>query len=346
MSKLQLGVSYFGNRHLKHVASDLQDIKKHSCNWVLHTFDEVDLRFNRGQMKTITRMSQDKGLKVWYSPWAIGGIFGGECISAFVAKHPDACQILSTGERTPYACPSHPKFRAFMRTWIEATVEAGGDVIFWDEPHLWLPTWEGRKERGDEFSVGSRHAQELFRQRYKKPLPHRHTPEVDEFRTWLLDDFLHWASATAKKLKPKIKNACCLVSHVGTWPDPIWEKVAAMKNIDIIACDPYWKRFPYSNPKKDKMEGYVDLMASRIAELGRRYNKEAQAWVQTFALRKQDEPDISRAVEMIYEAGVRNIAAWGYEGCGAYSTITSQRPRACWDRLGKEYAKLRKIKGN
>src|SRR6266576_205031 len=134
--KMQLGTSYFANRHLKHAEADLKEIKAHHCNWVLHTFDEVDMRFNQGQLKKITALSHKQGLKVYYSPWAIGGIFGGESISAFTGQNPDACQVLSTGERVGHACPTHPKFRAYIKTWIEAASVAGGDVLFWDEPHL------------------------------------------------------------------------------------------------------------------------------------------------------------------------------------------------------------------
>ncbi|MES2202247.1 MAG: hypothetical protein V4498_08345 [candidate division FCPU426 bacterium] len=341
---LKLGVSYFASRHLKHVAEDLKDIKKHHCDWVLHTFDEVDLRFNSGQMKTITSMSHKLGLKVYYSPWAIGGIFGGECISAFPGRHPEACQVLSTGERVPYACPSHPEFRKFMKTWIEAACAAGGDVLFWDEPHLWLPNWEGRPERDDEFSIGSPYAQALFRKKYKKPVPKRKTAEVEEFRDWLLYDFLKWAMQTAKKIRPNIKNAVCLVSHLGALEPPLWNKVASIKELDIVATDPYWKRFPYSNPAKDKMEGYIDLMAGKVVELCKKHGKEPQGWLQIFALRKQDEPDIDKAIRLLHQSGITNIAAWGYEGCNAYSTISSERGRACWDRLGRQYGKLKKKK--
>ena len=65
---------------------------------------------------------------------------------------------------------------------VEAACAAGGDYIFWDEPHLWIASWEGRKEDNNVYSVGSRYAQELWKKRHKKPLPKKHTAEVDEFR--------------------------------------------------------------------------------------------------------------------------------------------------------------------
>lgn len=339
---MKLGTSYFGNRWLKHAATDLKDIKAHHCDWVLHTYDEVDLRFNQDNLKAITHMSQKLGLKVFYSPWAIGGVFGGESLSAFTGRHPEACQVLNTGENTPHACPAHPEFRKFMKTWIEAACAAGGDYLFWDEPHLWIASWEGRREDENVFSVGSLHAQDLWKKRHKKPLPKKHTAEVDEFREWLLYDFLKWATETAKKTKPSIKNAVCLLPHVNKWPNSLWEKTAALKSVDLFATDPYWKSIPTANGKKTKMEGFVDLFSERLVDLGKRHKKEVQAWVQLFALRKQDHADVEKAIGMMVKAGVRNIGAWGYGGCGSFSNIASQDPDALWKRLGQTYGKLKK----
>ena len=241
---MKLGTSYFGNRWLNHAEADLKEIKAAHCDWVLHTYDEVDLRFNQENLKAITALSHKLGLKVYFSPWAVGGIFGGESLSAFTGYHPDACQLLSNGERTPHACPAHPEFRAYMKRWIEAACAAGGDVLFWDEPHLWIAAWEGLKERKDVYSVGSKYAQQLWAKRHKKPLPKTHTPEVDEFREWLLYDFLKWATETAKKVRPSVKNAVCLLPHLDKWPNSLWEKVAALDSVDIFATDPYWKGIP------------------------------------------------------------------------------------------------------
>ena len=337
---MKLGTSYFGNRMMRHAEGDLRDIRAHGCNWVLHTYDEVDLRFNRGNLRALTQASHKLGMEVYYSPWAIGGVFGGECISAFTGRHPDACQMLSTGERVPHACPSNPEFRDFIKSWIQAAIDAGGDVLFWDEPHLWIATWEGREERENEFACRCHVCQERFRQVYGHAYPKKRTKQVVEFRDLTLYDFLKWATETAKGIKKGIRNAVCLLPHVRTWPNPLWEKIAALKSVDIMATDPYWKRFPYSNPAKDRMDGFVDLMASRLVELGRRHRKEVQAWLQIFALHRQDEVDIDTAVNYFVKAGVKNIGAWGYVGCAAYASIASERPRECWERLGRIYRRV------
>jgi len=339
---LKLGTAYFGNRHLKHVRSDMQDIVAHGCNWVLHTFDEVDLKHNKERLIEMTQISQSAGLEVYLSPWYLGGIFGGECISAFAGRHPEARQVLSTGETVPYACPAHPAFRAFMKTWIEAACATGADHLFWDEPHLWIPGWEGRKAKPHEFSLGSLHAHAIFRKRYGIAPPKRRTAQVEEFRDWLIMDFLKWATKTARATRKGIKNTVCLLPQIrGPWPHPHWEDVAALPTVDMIATDPYWKQFPHATGSRDRMEGYVDVTAQRLAELGRRHKKDVQIWLQLFGLRAQDEGDISTAMRMFRQAGLTNIGGWGYEGCGAYASISSERPIRCWDRLGAEYKKAR-----
>lgn len=339
---MKLGTSYFGNRWLKHAATDLKDIKAQHCDWVLHTFDEVDLRFNKGNLKAMTAMSHRLGLKVLYSPWAVGGVFGGESLSAFTGYHPEACQVLSTGERTAHACPAHPEFRKFMKGWIEAACAAGGDTLFWDEPHLWIAAWEGRAEKDDVFSVGSVHAQSLWKKRHRKPLPKRRTPEVDAFREWIIYDFLKWATETAKKTRPTIKNAVCLLPHVDRWPNPLWEKIAALKSVDLFATDPYWKQAPTAKATKVPLEGFVDLFSERLVDIGRRHKVEVQAWVQLFALRKQDHKDVDRAIQMMVKAGVKNIGAWGYGACGAFSHIASEDHEALWRRVGAIFGRLKK----
>jgi len=61
-------------------------------------------------------------------------------------------------------------------------------------------------------------------------------------------------------------------------------------------------------------------------------------------LRKQDEPDVTQALEMWEKAGVKNIAAWGFRACESYSLLASERPAECWKRMGDFYKKLSKRK--
>ncbi len=43
--RLRTGVSYFGNRNPRHFRVDLEEIKSHHCNFIVHTFSENDQLF-------------------------------------------------------------------------------------------------------------------------------------------------------------------------------------------------------------------------------------------------------------------------------------------------------------
>src|SRR5688572_13529408 len=133
---METGVSYYGSRILRHVQADLEDIAEHGCTYIVHTFSESDLSSYRGTMAEIVKATHAAGLRAWFDPWGVGGVFGGESPSLYVARFPSHQQVLSTGERVPAACPNRPEFRAMLRLWIDAAIEAGADVLFWDEPHF------------------------------------------------------------------------------------------------------------------------------------------------------------------------------------------------------------------
>jgi hypothetical protein len=340
----QLGVSYFSTRILPYVLEDLKEIKRNKCTFVLHTFDEVDLFYNKENMRRITDMSHRLGLKVYYSPWAMGGVFGGECFSRFVMMNPDALQVLSTGEVVGNACLRHPKFRDYVRSWIEACDYAGGDVLFWDEPHLWIAEWNERVTKKDEFACRCRVCQADFRKAYGRPYPKVWTRQVEEFRDATLVDFLSFATSTTKKVNPRLKNAVCLLPNDDRWPNPMWENLARLPGVEILATDPYWKQRPYDTGARVPLEGFVDKFAGRIADIARRHRKEAQGWIQLYGLARQDEPSVTRALRMWEAAGVKNIASWGYMACESYSLLASERTRVCWKLMGDYYRKLARKK--
>lgn len=340
----KLGTSYFSTRILEHVEKDLKEIKKQGCNFVLHTFDEIDLYYNKENMKRITEMTKKMGFEVYYSPWAIGGVFGGECFSRFVMQHPDACQVLSTGEKVGFACLRQPRFKEYIKTWIEACAYAGGDVLFWDEPHLWIAEWNDRVSNKNEFSCHCTTCQTEFKQHFHKTYPSHWTPEVEEFRDLTLVEFLRFATSTTKKINPKMKNAVCLLPNDNRWPNPMWEKLAKLPDVDILATDPYWKQRPYATGPRVPLEGFVDTFARKIVDIAKRNHKEPQGWIQLYGLRKQDEADVTQALEMWEKAGVKNIAAWGFRACESYSLLASERPAAVWKLMGDFYKKLAKGK--
>ena len=102
---------------------------------VLHTFSENDLAYYRRTMSELVEVSHRAGLEVQASPWGLGGTFGGEAESRFALDHPEASQVAPGGTRLAAACPNQPAYREFCKGWADAVLEAGVDLVFWDEPH-------------------------------------------------------------------------------------------------------------------------------------------------------------------------------------------------------------------
>ena len=83
--------------------------------------------------------AQRQALEAHLDPWGVGGVFGGEAFSDFLLHHRDDWQVRADGASVPSACLRSPRFQAFVRTWVDAAVALGADVLFWDEPHLAIP---------------------------------------------------------------------------------------------------------------------------------------------------------------------------------------------------------------
>ena len=137
---MSVGCAYFGVRIPRHVARDMEELAALGYTAVLHTFSENDLAYYRETMGAIVEASHRAGLEVQASPWGLGGTFGGEAESRFVLDHPEASQV---APRRNAACRpparTSPPTATFCRGWADAVLEAGVDLVFWDEPHWLVP---------------------------------------------------------------------------------------------------------------------------------------------------------------------------------------------------------------
>src|SRR5581483_4655533 len=132
---MPVGVSYFGNRILRHAAADMDDLAARGFTGVLHTMSQNDLTYYRDTIGRLVEISHAAGLFVQVGPWGVGRTFGGEAESLFVANHPHVGQVLDSGRPVAAGCLNSEAYRAFVRSWAAAAVETGADRIFWDEPH-------------------------------------------------------------------------------------------------------------------------------------------------------------------------------------------------------------------
>jgi N-acetylmuramic acid 6-phosphate etherase len=205
---MRAGCAYFGVRVPRHAARDMDELASLGYSAVLHTFSENDLAHYRGTMAEIVAASHRAGLEVQASPWGVGGTFGGEAESRFVAEHPGACQVGKDGKRLPAACFNQARYRAFCRSWADAVLEAGVDYVFWDEPH-----WRERDGcRCDACAASGNDAE-------------------GSLADFLGEMLVHVAARGGR-------NTVCLLPVPGDW-----DEVAALPGLDVLATDPYWNCF-------------------------------------------------------------------------------------------------------
>src|SRR5215218_9310760 len=193
--------------------------------------------------------------------------FGGEAESRFVTMNLDACQVLDDGRRVGAACLNHPRYRAFLKEWADAALEAGADLIFWDEPHWVVPLHVGVEDRA---RWGCRC--DVCRERFGAELPTELSDEMLAFRETSLVGFL--AELVAHVRDRGGRNTICLLPATeGAWGVRDWDAVASLPGLDVLATDPYWQ--DHAEPAGEFVARYAELLAATAA----RHGVAAELWL-------------------------------------------------------------------
>ncbi|HUG85091.1 MAG TPA: hypothetical protein VMM13_11030 [Euzebya sp.] len=321
---MAIGVAYFGNRILRHVAADMADLVARGFTGVLHTFSENDLHWYRDQMARIIAASHTEGLEVQVGPWGLAHVFGGEAESLFAARNPTIGQVFADGTRTGAGCPSNPVLRDHVKQWAGAAVEAGADRVFWDEPH-WANPAHFQRPRNAWACVCDA-CQEGFRQRLGHAMPHELTEEVTAFREDVLADFIRDLVAHVDAIGGR-STVCLLPSADGQHALDNWDPIASAPGLDTLATDPYWSYFD-----RDARQ-WVGEQARRTADLAAAHDLTPQIWIQGFGLGADQVPEIHQAVAAAREAGVTDLWTWGYEACAHMTHLGTKDPEIIWEAL-------------
>jgi len=328
---MRIGTSYFGNRIVRHVAEDMRQLARQGFNLVVHTMSEYDLTFHEGQMRDIVAASHDAGLEVYLDPWGVGNVFGGEPFSNFVAQNFfDGCQVLDDGGPGAFACPNNPLFHAFMKKWTEAALVTGADVVFWDEPHFHNPLFLGG--RPGRWGCRCRFCQAKYDESRGRPMPSEETDDVKTFKMDMLREFLEmltgWVASEGKR------NALCLAPHEA--PDHVeerWMRFADLPDIEVVGTDPYWM---WNKQPVEIVAAYSRAMRRMCEAVG----KQPQIWIQVCRIVAGREGEIARAIELAAGQGIRNLAAWGFEGCAHESWLRCDDPEKAWSTAVEGFGRV------
>lgn len=323
---MESGTSYFGVRDPSHVETDLDRFVDSGLNAVLHTFSEADQAYYQDTMAEIVQQSHNRGMTVYVNPWSVGRVFGGEAFSEFIGRNPGECQVTSTGERVAAACFNSPAFREFMQEWTQDAVNLGADVLFWDEPHWFLPTWHDEEFSDDVWGCRCEHCRAAFDERYGYEMPREETEDVAAFKAEMLLDFLREMMRTGKDAGTE--NAVCLLpSEDSKHGLADWGPLARSEDLDVLATDPYWGVFP----EADSPTEFVGYFAEKVATMASEYDLRSQIWIQGFRLDAGTGDEVRAATRTAINASVDSVFMWGYDACRSISSIACDETADVWN---------------
>ncbi len=328
------GISYYDSRFPDHACADLDKIKDAGCTYVVHTFSEQDMMFNAENVAEIVAYTKKIGLEAHVDPWGVAGIFGGETFSYFVTRNHHCLQVKSDGEKASLACINHPDLHKFMYSWIDKAVAIGAEVIFWDEPHFYLPGWFNFKDPMDVWGCRCDICQAEYEKLYNEPMPEEETENVQKFKLHSLIEFLRKMFAYAAK--KGVKNTTCMLPVELMRDSGSWEKVASLPHLYGFGTDPYWTSVQQQRVKFDLGE-YMRPFCKEVKRLADTYKLRGHIWIQNFSIPEGEEHIITQAVDIARSEGIEDICAWTYFGAKGMASLRSARPQVVWDTLRKAY---------
>jgi hypothetical protein len=113
-----------------------------------------------------------------------------------------------------------------------------------------------------------------------------------------------------------------------------YDAAAAIPDLDIFGCDPYWYLFG------TEAEPFMRAYGGKAADASRRHNRGLQLWVQAFRVPEGREHELRDGLRVAEELGATHVAAWSYEATASMSSIRCARPEIVWAVLGDEFKRL------
>jgi len=321
MSRPPLGIAYFGNRYPDHARADLTEMAELGASAVVHTFSEADLRWNPGTMADFIGIGRASGLDAWCTPWALGGIFGGETASYAVMEHPGATQRDQHGAPLPALCLNQEPVRVLVGQWLDACLAAGASTVIWDEPHLALPV---PRQLEDRWSCRCAVCQHRFENRFGLPMPQEWNEQVAGFQHDSTMQALDWMIGAA--------NERGLQSALALLPDEAlgdrgWRELASKPGVQWFGVTPYWI---FQQIAPAEFEVYLRRWCQRMIAATADLPVHTVGWIQAFAVPAGREPELARGIEIMDEMGIDMIAVWAFRACVAMSALAPDDPARTW----------------
>ena len=139
-------------------------------------------------------------------------------------------------------------------------------------------------------------------------------------------------AAMAKRLGDAPPGAVEAVYHVGVGD---FDSAAAIPDLDIFGCDPYWYLFGTD------AEAFMREYSQAAAGAARKYGRDLQLWVQAFRVPEGREEELRVGLRVAEEVGATHVAAWSFRATESMSQIACAQPDVVWRIVGEEFRRLR-----
>ncbi len=209
-------------------------------------------------------------------------------------------QVSEDGKKLVAACPNSPAFRDYMKKWIEVVCSCDIETVFWDEPHFYF-----EKNNPALRACYCKHCSGTSKQKS-------------------LISFLAFLTEEVHKLGKR--NSVCLLPPWFPAGLENWNEVAELPFVDEVGSDPYWEK----GDNLTKVQESYSEVSTRIAELAKKYGKEAQMWIKNYHIEAGTEHFITESTQIASGAGIKNIFAWSYLGSKYMDFLRSENPEAVW----------------
>jgi hypothetical protein len=342
MSVTETGVSYIGVSYPEHAKRDFEEMLKHNCNAVILALSEFDIDFWLPNIKEITRVGREMGLRVYLDTWGIGKWFGGEPPSKFLNDHHGYRQMAAiSGETLPAACFATKAFQDyFYRICDTLAYEVEADGFFWDEPHYALPKSFASITggAGEDWACRCPICQRKFLEAYEVEMPRNLTPEVVAFRQQCAMEILETASRRIKAIRPEARVTCCVHATLNTYyvteyrGYDDWNRVGGCDAFDVFSTTIISPRLP---------DHFFKDVTRRTVETARKYYKSSQRWIMGYYQEPEDLEEIKRITHLYADMGVDSLFSWTYRG-GHGSVLAAPRALQLWDVLGEAFGEVLK----
>ena len=326
---VELGFAWHHSKQPKHARADFEDMASNNCNAVLIAASEDDVEYWYPNLVQIIEQAKEVGLCVWFNFWAFGGVFGGEPPSVFLHENHSKRQITAESrEAVPAACFNRREFRDYFLERVRKIIkETKIDGVFLDEPHYY-PSFSM-----SEFTCVCDACQAKYELEMGSPMPIEYNEKVRVFREQNMYEFLVETCKTIKQTRKNTETCVCVIpaamESLGT---PDWDRIAAIKEVDMFSSDPYFSVF-------GEDRAWALEMARKTVTTAKRHRKRSQLWLQMFRLPRGEEEAVASLVPEYARLGVDSIFGWCYLA-NKGTTIASDEPDTLWELITREYRNL------